>query len=82
MMPSVDDVQSVLPVIRGCGARHRGCEPVYRYAAGDSVAILDAVEILSNERGITDSRYSKDFLHLNETGYEVLNRELIRILQP
>jgi len=50
--------------------------------ASDGVQILDAVEILSNEHGIVDPRYSKDFLHLNETGYEVLNRELSQVLQP
>ncbi len=49
--------------------------------AGDRVEIFDAAEILSNERGIVDSRYSKDFLHLNPTGYDALNGELVRVLQ-
>jgi len=49
--------------------------------ASDSVEIFDAGKILSNESGIVDPRYSKDFLHLNATGYEALNRELSLVLQ-
>jgi lysophospholipase L1-like esterase len=48
--------------------------------ANDRVKILDAAKILSNQKGVIDPLYSKDFLHLNEVGYEVLNRELTQIL--
>jgi len=43
----------------------------------DKVSILDTVKVLTNGEGITDPVYSKDFLHLNEKGYEALNRELV-----
>jgi lysophospholipase L1-like esterase len=50
--------------------------------AGNKVKVLDTGKILSNKEGIIVPRYSKDFLHLNQAGYEVLNRELVQILQP
>ena len=46
--------------------------------ASESVQVFDAAAILSDERGVVAPRYSKDFLHLNETGYEALNRALAR----
>jgi lysophospholipase L1-like esterase len=49
--------------------------------AGDRVKIFDAAKILRNKEGVVASLYSKDFLHLNKVGYEVLNRDLALILQ-
>lgn len=49
---------------------------------GENVEIFNTAPVLSNSEGIVDSSYSKDFLHLNEEGYAVLNQELARILNP
>jgi lysophospholipase L1-like esterase len=48
--------------------------------ARDKVEILDTAKILSDKQGNIVSLYSKDFLHLNKVGYEVLNRKLEKIL--
>jgi lysophospholipase L1-like esterase len=48
--------------------------------AGDNVIIFDATQILADERGLVQKKYSQDFLHLNEAGYEALNHELVDIL--
>jgi lysophospholipase L1-like esterase len=50
--------------------------------ARDRVKILDTARILSDKQGNVVSLYSKDFLHLNKVGYEVLNRKLEKVLQP
>ena len=41
--------------------------------------ILDTAKVLTNGEGIIDPLYCKDFLHLNDKGYEALNRELVRV---
>jgi lysophospholipase L1-like esterase len=46
----------------------------------NGIVILDAAAILVNDKGIIDSRYSKDFLHLNPQGYDALNRALSPLL--
>jgi len=48
--------------------------------AGPHVMVLDTAVVLADENGIVQQTYSKDFLHLNETGYEALNKELIQML--
>lgn len=48
--------------------------------AGEGVLVLDTVPILANDQGLVKEQYSLDFLHLNPTGYEILNTELRRVL--
>jgi lysophospholipase L1-like esterase len=45
----------------------------------DQVKIFDTAKILANREGITDPAYSRDFLHLNENGYNALNQELVHL---
>ena len=47
---------------------------------GDRVIILDAAALLADENGKVRQIYSRDFLHLNENGYTILNTELLKIL--
>ncbi|MFZ6028295.1 MAG: SGNH/GDSL hydrolase family protein [Chloroflexota bacterium] len=47
----------------------------------EQVKILDTGKYLANSDGITNTSYSRDFLHLNDEGYAVLNRELVKILR-
>lgn len=50
--------------------------------ASDRVTIFDSGKVLANSNGIVDPKYSRDFLHLNPTGYEALNEALAEILVP
>jgi lysophospholipase L1-like esterase len=48
---------------------------------GERVVILDTASILADKNGVARAEYySQDFVHLNEAGYEALNRKLISIL--
>ena len=48
---------------------------------GERVVILDTASILADENSAARAEYySQDFVHLNEAGYEALNRKLISIL--
>ncbi|HIK33624.1 MAG TPA: SGNH/GDSL hydrolase family protein [Oscillatoriales cyanobacterium M4454_W2019_049] len=49
--------------------------------AAEDVRIFDTKSILANENGIVQPEYSLDFLHLNDRGYEALNRELSLLLR-
>ena len=51
-----------------------------RSLEGEGVVVFDAYSILVDENGVTDSEYSQDLLHLNDTGYARLNDELVRVL--
>jgi len=46
----------------------------------DRVIILDAAMLLADERGKVRQIYKRDFLHLNDNGYTMLNNELSKIL--
>lgn len=46
----------------------------------EKVILFDTVPVLTDEKGIVRKEYSRDFLHLNETAYRALNRELVEIL--
>lgn len=46
----------------------------------EHVKILDSAAILANQDGIVNPIYSRDFLHLNGSGYEALNQELRNVL--
>jgi lysophospholipase L1-like esterase len=48
--------------------------------AGEKVVIFDAYSILVGENGKIRADYSQDLLHLNETGYAVLNQEFEKLL--
>ena len=48
--------------------------------ASENVIIFDPFSILLDEKGVVKREYSKDELHLNEKGYEVLNQEFIQFL--
>ena len=47
----------------------------------EKVIIFDTARILSNNQGRIKPEYSFDLLHLNKTGYDVLNLELVEILE-
>ncbi len=53
-----------------------------RSVQNDKVIIFDAASILSDKEGKTKTEYTFDLLHLNNDGYEALNRELVKILNP
>lgn len=46
----------------------------------DRVRVFDAWKILIGKQGKIDPNYSRDFLHLNDEGYRILNLELIKFL--
>ena len=48
---------------------------------GDGVIVFDTGQVLAGENGLVRDEYSRDFLHLNEVGYEALNEELVSILE-
>lgn len=48
--------------------------------ASEQVKIFDTAPLLTNENGIVDPLYSKDFWHLNAKGYDRLNQELVDLL--
>ncbi len=48
--------------------------------ADDKTVILDAYSLLKGEAKKIDPRYSQDWLHLNASGYEILNTELVNLL--
>ena len=48
--------------------------------AGKNVIIFDAYSLLE-EKGKTKGDYAADLLHINSTGYEVLNKKLVEILK-
>ncbi len=49
--------------------------------ADDKTVILDAYSLLKGEAKKIDPRYSQDWLHLNASGYEILNTELVNLLE-
>ena len=48
---------------------------------GENVIVFDTGAVLAEEQGIVREEYSRDFLHLNETGYVALNERLVDILR-
>lgn len=48
--------------------------------ASENVIVFDAFSVLANEEGSIERKYTKDELHLNSQGYEVLNQELVLLL--
>jgi lysophospholipase L1-like esterase len=48
---------------------------------GEGVIVFDTASILANDNGIVRREYSKDFLHLNDSGYLALNEGLVIVLQ-
>ncbi len=60
-------------------------DDVNKYIASlksEEVKVFDTGLILADGEGTVKSLYSKDFLHLNAQGYNALNAELIRTLNP
>ena len=51
-----------------------------RSLGGGQVVVFDAYSILADDSGSTDPAYSRDLLHLNRSGYERLNAELLPVL--
>ena len=49
--------------------------------AGEGVSILDAFTLLQGESDKIKPEYSRDLLHLNSYGYEMLNQALVQQLQ-
>jgi lysophospholipase L1-like esterase len=52
-----------------------------RSLAAEDVRILDADPLLAGADGRLAPGYANDWLHLSRAGYDVLNRELVRILE-
>lgn len=48
--------------------------------AENRVIIFDAFSILADSQGMMLSEYAKDELHLNNQGYEILNKELVQLI--
>jgi lysophospholipase L1-like esterase len=48
--------------------------------AAPEVIIFDAYAILAGDGGIALGEYTQDLLHINASGYEALNRELVGVL--
>ncbi len=48
--------------------------------AADDVFILDAHALLADNRGLLAKPYAADTLHVNELGYELLNKALVQLL--
>ncbi len=48
--------------------------------ASEDVIVFDAFSVLADEQGAIKRKYTKDELHLNSQGYEVLNQELVLLL--
>ncbi len=48
--------------------------------AEDKVIIFDAFSILADNQGMMLQEYASDELHLNNRGYEILNKELVQLL--
>ena len=48
--------------------------------AEDKVIIFDAFSILANSQGMMLQKYASDELHLNNQGYEILNKELVKLV--
>ncbi|MGB3192929.1 MAG: GDSL-type esterase/lipase family protein [Limnoraphis sp.] len=48
--------------------------------ASENVIVFDAFSVLADEQGAIKRKYTKDELHLNSQGYEVLNQELVLLL--
>ena len=48
--------------------------------AEDKVVIFDAFSILADNQGMMLQKYGSDELHLNNRGYEILNKELVQLL--
>lgn len=46
----------------------------------ENVKIFDAYSLLVNEDGYIKKEYSKDYLHLNREGYNLLNKELTNFI--
>jgi hypothetical protein len=51
-----------------------------RSMPADGVFVLDAHALLKDARGLLAERHAADWLHLNETGYALLNAELRELL--
>ena len=47
----------------------------------ESIIILDTSAVLVDESGVVRQEYSRDMLHLQETGYEALNEQLVMVLE-
>lgn len=47
----------------------------------DNVIIFDAANILAGPEGHTQKQFALDLLHLNSSGYDALNAELVKVLE-
>ena len=48
--------------------------------AEDKIIIFDSFSILTDNQGMMLQEYASDELHLNNQGYEILNKELVQLL--
>lgn len=46
----------------------------------EGVIILDAYALLADDRGLLAKEYASDYLHVNEQGYEILNKAVVQLL--
>jgi lysophospholipase L1-like esterase len=52
-----------------------------RSLAGPDVIVIDAFDILADQKGSIRAAYGRDLLHLTAAGYEVLNEALVHTLE-
>ncbi|HSE83848.1 MAG TPA: GDSL-type esterase/lipase family protein [Thermodesulfobacteriota bacterium] len=51
-----------------------------RSLGGERVIIFDTTQALADDQGLVKREYSQDVIHLNDSGYRVLNAELEKVL--
>lgn len=56
-------------------------DKIKKYAEEKNITYIDLHEKLINEEGLLEKKYTKDGLHLNEEGYEVVTEELMKYLK-
>ena len=56
-------------------------DKIEKYAEERNITYIDLHEKLINDKGLLDRKYTKDGLHLNEEGYEVVTEELMKYLK-
>lgn len=56
-------------------------DKIEKYAEERNITCIDLHEKLINDEGLLDRKYTKDGLHLNEEGYEVVTEELMKYLK-
>jgi len=46
----------------------------------EHVLVLDTFQLLANEQGLLSDKFAEDYMHVNESGYQILNQALLQTL--